>query len=206
MMALHTLADDPQPAPNPPVQINVEDLMGQLSDVDLLQAADAYFARLNVGSEQCRNPLSNVADAIHITRNVSLLLQAVDVFPGADVLDFGCATGWLNLAQASLGCNAMGWIFPHPHLVWRKRGVTNVVCVQAARYSLRFTMGTACRCKTGVWTEWRALLCFTMSKFSLPLCVILPECFARGAVLQWWSLAPITRKRPNRWPRWRSSR
>lgn len=80
-MALHTLADDPQPAPNPPVQINVEDLMGQLSDVDLLQAADAYFARLNVGSEQCRNPLSNVADAIHITRNVSLLLQAVDVFP-----------------------------------------------------------------------------------------------------------------------------
>ena len=92
-MALHTLADDPQPAPNPPVQINVEDLMGQLSDVDLLQAADAYFARLNVGSEQCRNPLSNVADAIHITRNVSLLLQAVDVFPGADVLDFGCATG-----------------------------------------------------------------------------------------------------------------
>lgn len=91
-----------------PSLIDVKVLMAQLSDAELLQAADSYFAGLDVDSEQCHKPFSNVADAIHITRNVSLLLQAADVFRGADVLDFGCATGWLTHALANLGCNAVG--------------------------------------------------------------------------------------------------
>lgn len=88
--------------------IDVKRLIEQLSDAELLASADAYFAGLDVTSEQCHKPFSNVADAIHITRNVSLLLQAADVFRGADVLDFGCATGWLSLALANLGCNVVG--------------------------------------------------------------------------------------------------
>lgn len=91
-----------------PALIDVKDLMKRLSDAELLTAADAYFAGLNVNSEQCHKPFSNVADAIHITRNLSLLLQAADVFRGADVLDFGCATGWLSLALADLGCSVVG--------------------------------------------------------------------------------------------------
>lgn len=89
-------------------KIDVQQLIGQLDDAELLAAADAYFAGLAVTSEQCYKPFSNVADAIHITRNLSLLLQAADVFRGADVLDFGCATGWLSLALSDLGCHVMG--------------------------------------------------------------------------------------------------
>ncbi len=88
--------------------IDVKRLIEQLDDAELLAAADAYFAGLDLTSEQCHKPFSNVADAIHITRNLSLLLQAADVFRGADVLDFGCATGWLSLALADLGCNVVG--------------------------------------------------------------------------------------------------
>jgi 2-polyprenyl-3-methyl-5-hydroxy-6-metoxy-1,4-benzoquinol methylase len=105
---LHSLANLLDSSRQRPAHIDVKELMGQLSDAELLQAADAYFASLDIGSEQCHKPFSNVADAIHITRSVSLLLQAADVFRGADVLDFGCATGWLTHALASLGCNAVG--------------------------------------------------------------------------------------------------
>lgn len=89
-------------------KIDVKQLIEQLDDSALMAAADAYFSGLDVDSEQCHKPFSNVADAIHITRNVSLLLQAADVFRGADVLDFGCATGWLSMAMANLGCNVVG--------------------------------------------------------------------------------------------------
>lgn len=91
-----------------PGKIDVKQLISQLSDVDLLAAADGYFSSLDVNSEQCHKPFSNVADSIHITRHLSLLMQAADVFRGAEVLDFGCATGWLSLGLANLGCRAVG--------------------------------------------------------------------------------------------------
>jgi ubiquinone/menaquinone biosynthesis C-methylase UbiE len=89
-------------------RIDVRKLIAEMSDGELLEAADAYFAGLTVGSAQCLKPFSNVGDAIHITRNLSLLLQAADLFAGADVVDFGCATGWLTLGLAQMGCNAIG--------------------------------------------------------------------------------------------------
>ncbi len=91
-----------------PEGIDVRQLIGQLSDAELLEAADGYFSSLTVESEQCYKPFSNASDAVHITRNLSLLLQAAQVFRGADVLDFGCATGWLTLALADLGSSAVG--------------------------------------------------------------------------------------------------
>lgn len=105
---LRAVADRLQPGRERPAKIDVKQLIAQLGDDELLLAADAYFAGLVVDSEQCHKPFSNVADAIHITRNLSLLLQAADVFRGADVLDFGCATGWLSLALADLGCSVSG--------------------------------------------------------------------------------------------------
>jgi SAM-dependent methyltransferase len=99
----------PGPAPEPGSGlIDVQQLIRTLSDEDLLAAADAYFAGLTPDSEQCRKPFSNPADAVHIHRNLGLLLQAADLFRGADVLDFGCATGWLTMSLASLGCRAVG--------------------------------------------------------------------------------------------------
>lgn len=94
--------------PAAPGLIDVRELITRLSDAELLEAADGYFSQLTLDSEQCHKPFSNPGDAVHITRHLSLLLQAAELFPGADVLDFGCATGWLTLAIADLGCNAIG--------------------------------------------------------------------------------------------------
>lgn len=97
-----------QPSAPRPSVIDVRELLATLSDAELLQSADAYFNGFTIDSEQCHKPFSNIADAIHIHRNLALLLQAADLFKGADVLDFGCATGWLTLSLASLGCDAVG--------------------------------------------------------------------------------------------------
>jgi SAM-dependent methyltransferase len=88
--------------------IDVKRLIAEMPDSELLAAADAYFAGLTPQSEQCLKPFSNFGDAIHLTRNLSLLLQSADLFAGADVVDFGCATGWLTLALAQMGCAATG--------------------------------------------------------------------------------------------------
>jgi ubiquinone/menaquinone biosynthesis C-methylase UbiE len=110
-VSLHPSALKPADVRQPAGQANridVKRLIAEMPDAELLEAADAYFAGLNVASEQCLKPFSNVGDAIHITRNLSLLLQAADLFAGADVVDFGCATGWLTLGLAQMGCNAIG--------------------------------------------------------------------------------------------------
>jgi SAM-dependent methyltransferase len=92
----------------PSQPIDVQALIRTLSDADLLAAADAYFTGLTPDSEQCHKPFSNPADAVHLHRNLALLLQAADLFRGAAVLDLGCATGWLTLALADLGCHVIG--------------------------------------------------------------------------------------------------
>lgn len=88
--------------------IDVRDLIATLTDAELLSTADAYFASMNLGSEQCYKPFSNPADAVYLTRHLGLILQAADLFGGADVLDFGCATGWLTIALAEIGARATG--------------------------------------------------------------------------------------------------
>jgi ubiquinone/menaquinone biosynthesis C-methylase UbiE len=88
--------------------IDVRQLIWGLSNEDLLASADAYFAGLTTASEQCRKPFSNVKDAPHLARHLALLLEAADLFPGADVVDFGCATGWLTLGLSRLGCCPIG--------------------------------------------------------------------------------------------------
>lgn len=88
--------------------IDVKELMKVLTDADLLASADAYFASLDEHSEQVKKPFSNPGDAKHITRHLGWVLEAAELFPGADVLDFGCATGWLTLGLSSMGCEAVG--------------------------------------------------------------------------------------------------
>lgn len=95
-------------SPAPPGLIDVRQLIRQLTDAELLEAADGYFSKLTLESEQCHKPFSNTNDAIHITGNLSLLLRAANLFSHADVLDFGCATGWLTLALADMGAHAVG--------------------------------------------------------------------------------------------------
>ena len=88
--------------------IDVRRLMRELTDDDLLASADAYFAKLTLASEQCRKPWGSPDGAVHQTRHLGLVLQAADLFKGARVLDFGCATGWLASGLSLMGCNAVG--------------------------------------------------------------------------------------------------
>jgi SAM-dependent methyltransferase len=108
MAGLFTLAREVDEAARPAGFIDVRELIAKLTDEELMATADAYFAGLNAGSEQCYKPFSNPADAVYLTRHLGLLLQAADLFSGADVLDFGCATGWLTLGLAEMGLNATG--------------------------------------------------------------------------------------------------
>lgn len=88
--------------------INVKNLIATLSDADLLAAADGYFSSLGEHAEQTKKPFSNPPEARAVVSHLGVLLEAADLFPGADVLDFGCATGWLALALSSMGCKAVG--------------------------------------------------------------------------------------------------
>ncbi len=88
--------------------IDVKRLIRELGDEELLASADAYFASLTPASEQCRKPWGNPEGALHQTRHLGLVLQAADLFRGARVLDFGCATGWLTTGLSQMGCDAVG--------------------------------------------------------------------------------------------------
>lgn len=88
--------------------IDVQQLIEKLSDSDLLEAADAYFARFTTNSIQYKKPFSDPAQSPQIAMHLGIMLQAADLFRGAVVLDFGCATGWLSLGLAQMGCNAIG--------------------------------------------------------------------------------------------------
>jgi SAM-dependent methyltransferase len=91
-----------------PSFIDVKRLIAELSDEELMASADAYFARMTLASEQCRKPFSNPADSVYLTRHLGLVLEAADLFRGARVLEVGCGTGWLSIALAQMGCNAVG--------------------------------------------------------------------------------------------------
>jgi SAM-dependent methyltransferase len=98
----------PANAADDPHFIDVRRLIGELGDDELLSSADAYFATMSLASEQCRKPFSNPVHAAHLSRHLGLLFEAADLFRGARVLDFGCATGWLTVGLAQMGCNAVG--------------------------------------------------------------------------------------------------
>jgi SAM-dependent methyltransferase len=105
---IRALKPAPAPATDDPGFIDVQRLIRELSHEDLLRSADAYFARMSPASEQCRKPFSNPSDAAHLSRHLGLLFEAADLFRGAHVLDFGCATGWLTVGLAQMGCHAVG--------------------------------------------------------------------------------------------------
>jgi len=88
--------------------IDVQVLKDQLTDLELIESANHYFAEMTLDSEQCHKPFSNIRDAKQINKNLALLLEAADLFRGAQVLDFGSATGWLSLSIANLGCQVIG--------------------------------------------------------------------------------------------------
>jgi 2-polyprenyl-3-methyl-5-hydroxy-6-metoxy-1,4-benzoquinol methylase len=80
----------------------------ELTDAELIEAADAYFASFTPDSIQYKKPFSDPHQATQLTQHLGLLLEAAELFRGATVLDFGCSTGWLSLGLAQMGCDAVG--------------------------------------------------------------------------------------------------
>ncbi|MCK6425599.1 MAG: class I SAM-dependent methyltransferase [Burkholderiaceae bacterium] len=106
---LHTVKGSlPRRDPQRSGFIDVRQLIAELSDDELMASADAYFAPMQLTSEQCRKPYSNPADAVHLTRHMSLVLEAADLFRGARVMELGCGTGWLSIGMAQMGCEVTG--------------------------------------------------------------------------------------------------
>lgn len=91
-----------------PVVVDVKDRVLQLSQQQLLDSADAYFAKFTTDSIQFKKPFSDPEQSVHLTQHLGLLFQGADLFRGARVLDFGCATGWLSLGMAQMGCDVIG--------------------------------------------------------------------------------------------------
>ncbi|CAM8372927.1 class I SAM-dependent methyltransferase [Candidatus Methylopumilus planktonicus] len=88
--------------------VDVKKLMKTLTEKELLSSANEYWSQITLDSDQCYKPFGNVSTATYLTRNLSLLFEAANFFHGADVLDFGCASGWLTIALAEMGMNATG--------------------------------------------------------------------------------------------------
>jgi 2-polyprenyl-3-methyl-5-hydroxy-6-metoxy-1,4-benzoquinol methylase len=81
---------------------------GELTDQELIQGADAYFAKFTPDSLQYKKPFSDPEQSPFLAQHLGILLQAADLFRGAQVLDFGCATGWLSMGMAQMGCDVVG--------------------------------------------------------------------------------------------------
>lgn len=90
------------------LQVDVRSLVATMDADELRACADAYFASMSPSSIQCRKPFMGPVESIHICSHLGLLFEAAALFRDADVLDFGCGTGWLTIALARMGCNATG--------------------------------------------------------------------------------------------------
>jgi SAM-dependent methyltransferase len=88
--------------------VDVQALIASLDSQELRAHADAYFSGMTLASPQCRKPFMGPAESVHLCSQLGLLFEAAALFRYADVLDFGCGTGWLTTALARQGCNATG--------------------------------------------------------------------------------------------------
>ncbi len=91
-----------------PSGIDVRQRAAELTDQELARGADAYFAKFTPDSIQYKKPFSDPQQAIYLTQHLGMLFRSADLFRGARVVDFGCATGWLSLGMAQMGCDVVG--------------------------------------------------------------------------------------------------
>lgn len=85
--------------------IRVRDLIARYSNAEHIARADAYFASIPDDSLLLRKPFFGLKDSPSVLYGVSEMLNGLQLFPGARVLDFGAGTGWLSKALSFLGCH-----------------------------------------------------------------------------------------------------
>jgi len=96
-------------SPNDPQYIDVDVLKRSLTHEELINAADLYFSQLKDVNPLITKPFSSTSGgASQILSAFSASLNALNLFNGAQVLDFGAGTGWTSRYLAQMGCNVHG--------------------------------------------------------------------------------------------------
>lgn len=87
--------------------VDVRAMIATTSIDDLNQAAEEYFARLTTWEHHLAKPFAKPDEAPPILISFAVLVQALRLAPGMDVLEFGAGTGWLSRFLTQLGCRAI---------------------------------------------------------------------------------------------------
>lgn len=88
--------------------IDVKKLIQNLTDRELIEAANDYWEGIGEDSDQVYKPFSNSVTAPQQLKCLSELITFSDLSENFTVLDYGCATGWLAMALAEMGMDAHG--------------------------------------------------------------------------------------------------
>lgn len=88
--------------------VDVKKLIRDLTDKELIEAANNYWTGIGADSEQVYKPFSNSATAPQQLKCLSELLSFADLSENLTVLDYGCATGWFAMALAEMGMVSHG--------------------------------------------------------------------------------------------------
>jgi SAM-dependent methyltransferase len=88
-------------------EIRVRQLLDVASIDDLNRRAEEYFASLPDWDHHLVKPFSTPDEAATLLIKVGTLLQGLNLFSGATVLDFGGGTGWLSRILTQFGCHVI---------------------------------------------------------------------------------------------------
>ncbi len=80
--------------------IDVRELVGRHSNAEHIARADKYFSAIPDDALLLRKPFFGLHDTPANLYGVTEVLNGLNLFPGARVLDFGAGTGWLSRALA----------------------------------------------------------------------------------------------------------
>lgn len=103
-IASSALASSASPRAPAADQIDVRDLIARYDHAEHARRADAYFEHLLHEPIIRRKPFAHLGEAIQIMTGFAQLMEGAELFPAADVLDFGAGTAWSSRILASVGC------------------------------------------------------------------------------------------------------
>ena len=85
-------------------KVDVKELMASLDPSELLEAADKYFRNERHNPYFLQKPFANPFEAPELLINFAKVVQGMDLFNGAKVLDFGVGPCWSSRFLNQMGC------------------------------------------------------------------------------------------------------
>ena len=110
-------------------QIDVKSLIAPLDVKEHIAKADAYFAALTEDSAVFRKPWAYIHEAPAMALGIGTILDGLQLFHGARVLDFGCGLGWMSSLLADLGCEVTAVDVSHT-AIGRARHLAQTRCAR----------------------------------------------------------------------------